>query len=113
MIKSKETALEISASSFLEKERELQSKIEELENKVEEFNQSIALQKVYLLHCWSITLLDHISVINITVLHIKQVDEDKGISTSNDTTSVAEENGVALALFKRCSTHNLTSVTIT
>ncbi|QCD85021.1 intracellular protein transport protein USO1-like [Vigna unguiculata] len=73
MIKSKETALEISASSFLEKERELQSKIEELENKVEEFNQSIALQKV---------------------------DEDKGISTSNDTTSVAEENGVALTLFK-------------
>ena len=47
MIKSKETALEMSTSSFLEKERELQSKIEELEDKVEEFNQSIALQKVY------------------------------------------------------------------
>ncbi|WVZ23551.1 hypothetical protein V8G54_002095 [Vigna mungo] len=73
MIKSKETALERSASSFLEKERELQSKIEELEDKVEEFNQSIALQKV---------------------------DEDKGITTSNDTTSVPEENGVALTLLK-------------
>lgn len=47
MIKSKETALEMSTSSFLEKERELQSKIEELEDKVEEFNHSIALQKVY------------------------------------------------------------------
>ncbi|KAL5174234.1 hypothetical protein HKD37_08G020730 [Glycine soja] len=46
MIKSKETALEMSTSSFLEKEKELQSKIEELEDKVEEFNQSIALQKV-------------------------------------------------------------------
>ncbi|KAG5041429.1 hypothetical protein GLYMA_05G206100v4 [Glycine max] len=46
MIKSKETALEMSTSSFLEKERELQSKIEELEDKVEEFNHSIALQKV-------------------------------------------------------------------
>ncbi|KHN23660.1 hypothetical protein glysoja_039111 [Glycine soja] len=45
-IKSKETALEMSTSSFLEKERELQSKIEELEDKVEEFNHSIALQKV-------------------------------------------------------------------
>ncbi|KAG2395016.1 uncharacterized protein HKW66_Vig0076090 [Vigna angularis] len=71
MIKSKQTALQMSASSFLEKERELQSKIEQLEDKVEEFNQSIALQKV---------------------------DEDKGITTSNDTTSVAEENGVALTL---------------
>ncbi|XP_047152649.1 uncharacterized protein LOC124824282 [Vigna umbellata] len=81
------------ASSFLEKERELQSKIEQLEDKVEEFNQSIALQK-----CWSMTLLNHISVININVLHFKQVDEDKGITTSNDTTSVAEENGVALTL---------------
>ncbi|CAJ1937465.1 unnamed protein product [Sphenostylis stenocarpa] len=67
MIKSKETALEMSASSFLEKERELQSKIEELEDKVEEFNQSIALQKV---------------------------------TTSNDTTSVVEENGVAETLYK-------------
>ncbi|KAL4277164.1 hypothetical protein AHAS_Ahas20G0279800 [Arachis hypogaea] len=42
-----ETTLEASTSSFLEKERELQSKIEELEDKVEEFSQSIALQKVY------------------------------------------------------------------
>lgn len=47
------------------------------------------------------TLLNHISVINIIVLHFKQVDEDKGITTSNDTTSVAEENGVALTLLKR------------
>jgi hypothetical protein len=39
--------LEASASSYLEKERELQSKIEELEDKVEELNQSIALPKVY------------------------------------------------------------------
>ncbi|ESW32037.1 hypothetical protein PHAVU_002G287700 [Phaseolus vulgaris] len=73
MIKSKETALEMSASSFLEKEKDLQSKIEELEDKVEEFNQSITLQKVV---------------------------EDRGVTTSNDTTSVAEENGVALTLFK-------------
>lgn len=43
MIKSKETALEMSTSSFLEKERELESKIEKLEDKVEEFNHSIAL----------------------------------------------------------------------
>lgn len=47
MIQSKETALETSTTSFLEKEKELQTKIEELENKVEEFNRSIALQKVY------------------------------------------------------------------
>lgn len=46
LIKSKETALEASASSYLEKERELQSKIEELEDKVEELNQSIASPKV-------------------------------------------------------------------
>ena len=43
MIKSKETALEMSTSSFLEKERELESKIEELEEKMEEFNHNIAL----------------------------------------------------------------------
>ncbi|TKY60607.1 myosin-6 protein [Spatholobus suberectus] len=73
MIKSKETALEMSASSFLEKERELQSKIEELEDQVEEFNQSIALQKVV---------------------------EDKSTTTSNDTTRASEENGVAVSLFK-------------
>ncbi|RDX88436.1 hypothetical protein CR513_29964, partial [Mucuna pruriens] len=73
MIKSKETALEMSASSFLDKERELQSKIGDLEDKVEEFNQSIALQKV---------------------------DEDKSTTTSNDTTCVSEENGVAVSLFK-------------
>lgn len=47
MIKSKETPLEKSASSFIEKERKLQSKIEELDDKVEEFSQSIALLKVY------------------------------------------------------------------
>ena len=46
-ITKKETALETSTTSFLEKEKELQTKIEELENKVEEFNRSIALQKVY------------------------------------------------------------------
>lgn len=46
LIKSKETALEASASSYLEKERELQSKIEELEDKMEKLNQSIALPKV-------------------------------------------------------------------
>ncbi|XP_054825656.1 uncharacterized protein LOC129323114 [Prosopis cineraria] len=45
-IKSKETALEASTSSFLQKEKELQSKIEELEGRVAEFNQSSALQKV-------------------------------------------------------------------
>lgn len=44
--------MEASASSYLEKERELQSKIEELKDKVEELNQSIALQKVYqFVHC--------------------------------------------------------------
>nr|KYP65606.1 Laminin subunit alpha-2 [Cajanus cajan] len=72
MIRSKENALEMSASSFLDKERELQSKIEELEDKVEEFNQSISLQKVV---------------------------EDKSITTSNDTTRVSEGNGVAVSLF--------------
>ncbi|MCI23587.1 myosin-11-like, partial [Trifolium medium] len=41
LIKSKEIALETSASSLLEKERELQSKVEELEDKVEELNQRI------------------------------------------------------------------------
>lgn len=46
MIQSKETALETSTTSFLKKEKELQTKIEELEDKLEEFNQSIALQKV-------------------------------------------------------------------
>ncbi|KAL2342773.1 hypothetical protein Fmac_004058 [Flemingia macrophylla] len=71
MIKSKETDLEMSTSSFLEKERELQSKIEELENKVEEFNQRTALQKVV---------------------------EYKSITPSNDTTHVSEEHGVAVSL---------------
>ncbi|XP_019434204.1 PREDICTED: myosin-11-like isoform X2 [Lupinus angustifolius] len=54
-IKSKETALEMSSSSFLEKERELQCKTEELVNKVEEFNHSIALQKVVGVKNMSIT----------------------------------------------------------
>ena len=42
--------MEISTTSFLEKEKELQGKIEELESRVEEFNQASALQKV-ILHC--------------------------------------------------------------
>ncbi|XP_052117282.1 uncharacterized protein LOC107488255 isoform X3 [Arachis duranensis] len=46
LVKSKEKALESSSSSFLNKEKELQTKIDELENKVEEFNQIIALQQV-------------------------------------------------------------------
>ncbi|OIV94899.1 hypothetical protein TanjilG_22096 [Lupinus angustifolius] len=46
LIKSKESAMETSTTTFLEKEKELQTKIKELENKVEEFNQSIALPKI-------------------------------------------------------------------
>lgn len=38
--------MEASTTIFLQKEKELQNKIEELEGKVEEFNQSSALQKV-------------------------------------------------------------------
>lgn len=38
-VKLKETALETSANSFLEKERDLLNKIEELEHRVEELNQ--------------------------------------------------------------------------
>uniref|UniRef100_A0A5B6ZKD0 Putative myosin-9 isoform X1 n=1 Tax=Davidia involucrata TaxID=16924 RepID=A0A5B6ZKD0_DAVIN len=51
-IKLKETALETSANSFLEKEKDLQNKIEELERRLEELNQNSAsfceceLQKV-------------------------------------------------------------------
>ncbi|XP_024031322.1 myosin-4 [Morus notabilis] len=45
-IKSKEAALEMSAASFLEKEKDLQNKIEELERSVEELNHDSALQKV-------------------------------------------------------------------
>lgn len=45
-IKLKETALETSTNSFLEKERDLQNKIEDLESKVEELNQAIPFQKV-------------------------------------------------------------------
>ncbi|KAJ4832028.1 hypothetical protein Tsubulata_010276 [Turnera subulata] len=41
-IKKKESALEASASSFMEKERDLQSIIEELERRVEEVNQNSA-----------------------------------------------------------------------
>ncbi|KAK7399227.1 hypothetical protein VNO78_10406 [Psophocarpus tetragonolobus] len=72
MIKSKETTLEMSTSSFSEKERELQSKIEELEAKVEEFNHSIALQKGV---------------------------QDNRVTTSNDTRCVSEEN-VVVSLHK-------------
>ncbi|CAL0312666.1 unnamed protein product [Lupinus luteus] len=71
-IKSKETALEMLSSSFLEKEKELQRITEELENKVEVFHHSIALQKV-------------VGVKNITVEHL------------NGTASVSEENS-ALSL---------------
>lgn len=45
-IKLKEAALETSATSFLEKEKDLQNKIEDLESRVEELNQSVAFQKV-------------------------------------------------------------------
>ena len=54
-IKLKETALEASTNSFLEKEKDLQNKIEELESKMEELNQSSALLQVcnsvhYIMH---------------------------------------------------------------
>lgn len=39
-IKLKETALESSTNSFLEKEKDLQNKIEELESRMEDLNQS-------------------------------------------------------------------------
>jgi hypothetical protein len=42
-IKLKETALEASASSFAEKERDLQNKIEELVSRLEELNQNSAI----------------------------------------------------------------------
>lgn len=38
--------MEISSSSFLEKEKDLQNKIEELERRVEEINHNSAFQKV-------------------------------------------------------------------
>ncbi|XP_061373754.1 uncharacterized protein LOC133316071 [Gastrolobium bilobum] len=82
LIKSKETVLETSTTSFLEKERELQSKIEELEHKVEEFDQSIALDKV-VEEGISVTTSDRSKV-----EHLK------------DTTFVSEENEVAVSLIK-------------
>ncbi|KAL5551731.1 hypothetical protein UlMin_001907 [Ulmus minor] len=45
-IKSKEAALEISATSFMEKEKDLQNKMGELGSQVEELIQSSAFQKV-------------------------------------------------------------------
>lgn len=42
-VRLKETALEISANAFLEKERDLLNKIEELEHRVEELNQNSAI----------------------------------------------------------------------
>ncbi|XP_062074262.1 COP1-interactive protein 1-like [Humulus lupulus] len=45
-IKLKEAALEISSSSFLEKEKDLQNKINELESRMEELSHSSAFQKV-------------------------------------------------------------------
>lgn len=45
-IKLKETALETSTNSFLEKEKDLQNTIEELESKMEELNHSSAFLKV-------------------------------------------------------------------
>lgn len=45
-MKLKGTALETSTNSFLEKERDLQNKIEDLESKVEEHIQVIPFQKV-------------------------------------------------------------------
>ncbi|XP_031278368.1 myosin-10-like [Pistacia vera] len=45
-IKSRETALETSTNSFLEKEKDLRTKIEELECRVEEFNQNSSLCKL-------------------------------------------------------------------
>lgn len=54
-MKLKETALETSTNSFLEKERDLQNKIEDLESKVEEHIQVIPFQKV----CYSIFHVMH------------------------------------------------------
>lgn len=45
-IKLKETALETSTNSFLEKEHDLRHKIEELECRVEEFNQNSSFCKL-------------------------------------------------------------------
>ncbi|KAJ0104640.1 hypothetical protein Patl1_17737 [Pistacia atlantica] len=45
-IKLRETALETSTNSFLEKEKDLHNKIEELECRVEEFNQNSSLCKL-------------------------------------------------------------------
>lgn len=45
-IKLKETALETSTNSFLEKEKDLKNKIEELESRVEEFSQNSSFCKL-------------------------------------------------------------------
>lgn len=87
LIKSKETALEASASSYLEKERELQSKIEELEDKVEELNQSIALPKVVADKSFT-TTSDGSEEVRCTIEHL------------NDTSCISEENGVVVSSVK-------------
>ncbi|KAK7318267.1 hypothetical protein RJT34_02966 [Clitoria ternatea] len=87
LIKSRETTLEMSASSFLEKERELQSKIEELESKVEEFNQSIASQKV---------LEDK----TITTSNDTFGEETSTVEDLNNTTHMSKENGATVSLIK-------------
>ncbi|XP_061337273.1 intracellular protein transport protein USO1-like [Gastrolobium bilobum] len=85
LVQSKETALDTSTTSFLEKEKELQTKIEELENKLEEFNRSIALQKVVQ---DSTTISSEISgEVSSTVEHL------------NNSARGSEETGAAL-LFK-------------
>ncbi|KAI4326977.1 hypothetical protein L6164_019486 [Bauhinia variegata] len=83
LIKSKETALETSTASFLEKENELRNKIDELESTLEEFNLNSALHKA--------------------------AEDRSGETTGTDehghgTTRAPEENEVAMSLLKSDST---------
>ncbi|XP_027341673.1 putative leucine-rich repeat-containing protein DDB_G0290503 [Abrus precatorius] len=84
LIKSKETALETSTSSFSEKERELQSKIEELENKVEEFNQSIALQKVENLNDTTHMSQENGAAVSLFKSDVYSLEKEAEISTKDD-----------------------------
>ncbi|KAE8055298.1 hypothetical protein FH972_012148 [Carpinus fangiana] len=87
-IKLKETALETSTNSFLEKEKDLQNTIEELESKMEELSQSAAFQKA---------IKDTSDIISISVIPEEARTAAELLSS---TACLPKENGNASSLIK-------------
>lgn len=99
-IKLKESALELSEASFLEKEKDLQHKIEELEKRLEILDQHTENPQVNTLKTWDLFFISNspqLSVMRQALIHFhSQVSTAEIKQTRDQETSEASSNEMEL-----------------